>query len=76
MPAIVPAGANIYVQLLTPGKLTFDDVSLKRTEKVPEKAVKIVPGKGEIFVKWYKTPSGNAEYDIHQDEKIDCYLQK
>ena len=43
MPKIAPTGANIYVQLLTPGKLTFDDVSLKFADKAPQ-TVTVTPG--------------------------------
>ena len=44
MPKERPTVANIYVQLMTGGKLSFDDVSLKLASAVPIQKVKVIDG--------------------------------
>ena len=44
MPQIPPTGANVYVQLMNAGVLTFDDVSLQFADKLPQKKVELTPG--------------------------------
>ena len=43
MPKLAPTQANVYVQLLTGGVLTFDDVSLQFAHKVAPKKIELTP---------------------------------
>ena len=44
MPDVVPTVANLYVQLMGPGKVTFDDVSLKLADKAKPAGIELTSG--------------------------------
>ncbi|MBR4664748.1 MAG: hypothetical protein IKO93_12820 [Lentisphaeria bacterium] len=74
LPKGLPASANVYVQLMTAGVLTFDEVSLKPAVAAPKKALQLVSGNYCRISS--KMPMSNTFYSpaVPGDIELECYL--
>ena len=74
LPKGLPASANIYVQLMNAGVLTFDEVSLKPADAAPKKPMQLVSGNYCRISS--KMPMSNTFYPpaAPGDIELECHL--